>query len=269
MCNYINQYTQFFRSVAALFLGIGLLSSCNQSHQLGMEDNPQEILDRKLDDPQSVLTPSESITLLNHDGELTTRDEISESLTESEDRAIAILANHMDRGSGNLEDRAISILANHMDRGSGNLDFGSLEQCRAEPASLDPIPGQEAAVLSQAALNDEACMHSLDIALQLRDKIVTAVTQGDVALLGQKWQLFQRLRVIEHPEIEQLIQGEVLPALDVMILQRVDDFKNSIITGNVSKARGQLDQLIIIKHNLSSASIACDINDLEEQLGQV
>ena len=438
MCNHINQSTLFVRSVAALFLGTGLLSGCSQSHQLGMEDNPQEILDRKLNDPQAELTPSESITLLHHCvglGEQSAAPAAGETVSmfvgntgagrstflnallgcqmkvevdEFEAQRIVVdpdsdiaevmpighhgsrsqtflpqvvqapndpetaycdcpgfgdtrgaeinIANAINirkvlqqatgvkaiflteysdligsRGSGiaamkamcqqmfgggelgisnlrryqnsvflgitkaplrteigrpfsidsirlrlNKSDSEIAqILANRvflcdpLDRGSDNPDFWSLEQCRAEIAQSEAIPRQRATTLFQTALNDSDLTHLLNTARHLRAKIAGAATRVDVDALGQSWQLLQHLRVIEHPEIERLIHGEVFPTLDTIILKRVDDFKNSTITGNVNKARRQLDQLIIIKHNLSGAPIACDINDLEEQLGQV
>ena len=41
-----------------------LLGSCSRSQQLGVQDDPQEILNNKLRDPGAVLTPNQSITLL-------------------------------------------------------------------------------------------------------------------------------------------------------------------------------------------------------------
>ena len=49
-----------------LSLATSLLGGCSQAHQLGMEDNPQEILDTKLNNPHAELTPNQSISLVNH-----------------------------------------------------------------------------------------------------------------------------------------------------------------------------------------------------------
>jgi hypothetical protein len=47
-----------------------LLGSCSRAQQLGIGETPQEILDRKLNNPEAILTPNQSITLLNHCAEL-------------------------------------------------------------------------------------------------------------------------------------------------------------------------------------------------------
>jgi energy-coupling factor transporter ATP-binding protein EcfA2 len=52
--------------ILLLSLGILLLGSCNRAHHLGMEDNPQEILNTKLNNPQAELTPNQSISLVNY-----------------------------------------------------------------------------------------------------------------------------------------------------------------------------------------------------------
>jgi hypothetical protein len=41
-----------------------LLGSCSRSQQLGIGETPQEILDRKLNNPEAILTPDQSVTLL-------------------------------------------------------------------------------------------------------------------------------------------------------------------------------------------------------------
>jgi hypothetical protein len=47
-----------------------LLGSCSRSQQLGMGETPQAILDYKLNNPEVILTPDQSITLLSHCAEL-------------------------------------------------------------------------------------------------------------------------------------------------------------------------------------------------------
>ena len=60
-------------AIILLALATILLGSCGQSHQLGMEDNPEEILERKINNPDQVLTPNQSISLLNHCTQLGTQ----------------------------------------------------------------------------------------------------------------------------------------------------------------------------------------------------
>jgi hypothetical protein len=52
--------------ILLLFLGTLLLGSCNRAHHLGIEDNPQEILNTKLNNLQAVLTSNQSISLVNY-----------------------------------------------------------------------------------------------------------------------------------------------------------------------------------------------------------
>ena len=52
--------------IAMLALTTNLLGGCGQVQQLGIEGNPQEILDKKLNNPQVKLTANESITLVDH-----------------------------------------------------------------------------------------------------------------------------------------------------------------------------------------------------------
>ncbi len=439
MYNINCQSTPSACSIAALFLGISLLSGCHQSHQLGMEYNPQEILDKKLNDPQVVLTPSESITLLHHctrlgeqsaapatektvsifagntgagkstslnallgcrmkvvrsrdiglsgvrrqvvivdpdsdiaevmpighhssqsqtflpqivqvpnspenaycdcpgfsdtrcpeinianainirkvlqrangvkaifltsynglledrgnsiktmenmcqqmfgggeiginnlkryqdsvrlgitkapifeDGEPITCDEVSELLIESRNKIAEILANRV-------------FLFDPLDRGSDNRDFWSLEQCRNEIAQLESIPQQEAATLFQTAINDKDRTYLLDTARHLRAQITRSITQVDTTTLGQRWQLFQQLRIIEHPEIERL-QGEVLSEINVAILKRAEGVTSSASVRNFDDAERKLDQLVSITNNLPGAPLVCDINDLRANL---
>ena len=66
MCIRSSSFTKFAHGIALLSLGTGLLSNCSQAHQLGMEDDPQEILEMKLNNPQTELTPTQSVFLLGH-----------------------------------------------------------------------------------------------------------------------------------------------------------------------------------------------------------
>jgi hypothetical protein len=70
MCTSYSTLSRFTYLIVLLSLGAGLLGSCNRAQQLGMKDNPQEILNHELNAPEAVLTPNQSITLLNHCAEL-------------------------------------------------------------------------------------------------------------------------------------------------------------------------------------------------------
>ena len=52
--------------IILLSLATILLSSCSRAHQLGMGDNPQVILNTKLNNPHAELTSKQSISLVNH-----------------------------------------------------------------------------------------------------------------------------------------------------------------------------------------------------------
>jgi hypothetical protein len=126
-----------------------------------------------------------------------TRNTVRELLTGSDSDIAAILANRI-------------FLFDPLDRAADNPDFWSMQRCRTEIAQLGHIPQQQAANLFQTALTDGDQVHLLDTVRALQPKIINAITQGDVTALGQHWQLLQRLRVIEHPEANQLIEGQVL-----------------------------------------------------------
>ena len=64
------QFTKRVCSIVLLFWGGILLGGCSRAHQLGMEDNPQEILDMKLADPNRGLSTTESISLIEHCAQL-------------------------------------------------------------------------------------------------------------------------------------------------------------------------------------------------------
>jgi hypothetical protein len=87
-----------------------------------------------------------------------------------------------------------------------------------------------------------------------------------VAALGQHWQLLLRLGVIQHQEVNQLIEGEVVPAINTIILQRVDAFKDSTAARKFDTAQRQLNQLESITSHLPGAPLLCNINSLKEHL---
>ena len=160
------------------------------------------------------------------------------------------------------------FLFDPLDRGSNNPDFWSIERCRTEIDQLDSIPQREATTLFQTVLTDSDRTHLLNTIRQLRPKISHAITQGDSATLGRYWQLLQRLRVINHQEIEQLMQGEVLPTIDSAIFQRVDAFKDDATVRNFDDAERALKLIIEIKNNLPGAPIPLDINALNRHLAR-
>ena len=65
--------TKIIRRISAislLFLGTILLGSCNQPRQLGVAENPQDILDAKLANPKQKLSTQDSIALMQYCTEL-------------------------------------------------------------------------------------------------------------------------------------------------------------------------------------------------------
>ncbi|MHA7877337.1 MAG: GTPase domain-containing protein [Bacteroidota bacterium] len=69
------KFNKVIHSITLLAVVTILLGGCDQArHQLDMEETPQEILDRKLEDRNAVLTPNQSITLIDHCAELGERN---------------------------------------------------------------------------------------------------------------------------------------------------------------------------------------------------
>jgi hypothetical protein len=136
------------------------------------------------------------------------------------------------------------ILANRiflfdpLDRATDNLDFWHREQLHTVISQLRHIPQQQAKNLFQTTFTDGDKVYLLDTVRQLKSKIVTAITQGDVTELDQHWQLLQRLRIIEHPEVEQLVEGQVLPAINVA-LRQLGDIETWTHTHNFAQAGEQ------------------------------
>ena len=66
MCTTYLQSRKSMYHIILLSLATILLSSCSRAHQLGMGDNPQVILNTKLNNPHAELTSKQSISLVNH-----------------------------------------------------------------------------------------------------------------------------------------------------------------------------------------------------------
>jgi energy-coupling factor transporter ATP-binding protein EcfA2 len=164
-----------------------------------------------------------------------------------------------------------TILANRiflfdpLDRAGDNPDFWSLADCRNEIDQLDSIPQREATNLFQTVLTDSDRTHLLNTIRQLRPKITNAITQGEVAALGQHWQLLQRLRVIQHPAIEQLIQGEVLPAINVA-LQQLGDLETWTDENEFDQAEAHIARLRQLIQQLPGAALDVDPDALNQRL---
>jgi hypothetical protein len=158
------------------------------------------------------------------------------------------------------------FLFDPLDRGSNNPDFWSLAQCRTEIAQLDSIPQSVATTLFRVPLADSDHRYLLTTVRELRSKIVNAITQGEVATLRQYWQLLLRLRVIEHPEVEQLIEGGVLPAINVAILERAGAIKDAARAYAFDGAQEQLTKLISIANNLPDMLMPCNIDGLQRNM---
>jgi ABC-type dipeptide/oligopeptide/nickel transport system ATPase component len=171
-----------------------------------------------------------------------------------------------------------TILANRiflfdpLDRATDNPDFWSLARCRNEIAQLDSIPQREASALFQTTLTDSDQVHLLTTVRRLKSKMVNAIRQAvirqpkmkvmtldkdgpevssirylaaipsfHVYELAFDGDTLQQLRIINHPEVDRLIEGQAWPAINTAILQRVDTLKSSANAHNFRDAEDQLD----------------------------
>ncbi|MCU0317893.1 MAG: hypothetical protein MUC61_00940 [Amoebophilaceae bacterium] len=158
------------------------------------------------------------------------------------------------------------FLFDPLDRAIDNPDFWPIERFRTEIAQLEYIPQQQAVHLFQTTLTDSDKVHLLTTIRQLHAQIASAITQGDVTALGQHWQLLQRLRIIEHPEVHELIEGQVLPDINIAILQKANAVRSSANVLDFEDARRQLSELISIIGHLPGVPLACDINAIQKHI---
>jgi hypothetical protein len=186
-------------------------------------------------------------------GEPLTTDTVRELLTGANSDIATILANRI-------------FLFDPLDRTEDNPHFWSIPRCRTEIARLEHIPQQLAKNLFQTTLTDGDQVHLLTTVRRLRPKMVNAITQGDVTALGQHWQLLQRLRVVEHPEVDQLIEGGVLPTLKNEVLKRIDSFKYYANAHDFALAENQLDFLTTLQDAIPGAPLELDLNALRRNL---
>jgi hypothetical protein len=216
-----------------------------------------------------------------------TRNTVRELLTGSDSDIAAILANRI-------------FLFDPLDRAADNPDFWSMQRCRTEIAQLGHIPQQQTENLFQAVLTDSDRTHLLDTVRALQPKIVNAIRQTEMVIkerifnrerepmltllelligpsvlstpslhvqeLGDCWKTLQRLQIIEHPEVDQFIEGQVLPAINVAILQRVDAFRSSASAHEFCKAHNQLFLINKILDCLDGAPLAVNIDTLRGHL---
>jgi hypothetical protein len=190
---------------------------------------------------------------LCEDDEPLTQNTVRELLTSANSDIATILANRI-------------FLFDPLDRATDNPDFWSVQRCRTEITQLKHIPQQQAKNLFQTTLTNGDKVHLLNTIRQLKPKIVTAITQGDVTTLGQHWQLLQRLRIIEHPEIGQLIEGEILSAINTAILKQADAIKSSANAFNFDDAQQRLDKLTSIVRQIPDAPLVCDIDEIQRHI---
>ena len=425
------QSIKYMYRVILLAIGAICLGSCSHSHQMGMEDNPQEILNRKLNDRDAVLNPSQSITLLNHCAQLGEQNAASAAkkvvtmvlgntgagkstslnalmgcqmkteIDECDEEIIIVdpesprpevmpighgrrsqtflpkiaqdpqhpnsaycdcpgfadnrgaeinianslaikhvlhrshgvnavfLAEYSDffgsRGSniqamenmcqqmfggvdniGRYQNAVLlgitkapiynrrgqpfsvnsirlkltqanspiaHILANRvflfdpLDRGHANPEFWSLERCRNEITQLDSIPQQQATNLFRMALTDSDRTHLLETIHQIQPRITNAILQGDVTALAQQWQLLQRLHVIEHPEITQLVEGQVVPAINVA-LRQLGDIETWTNAYDFDQAEAHIARLTQLMQQLPGAALDVNLDALRQRLAR-
>nr|MCU0318440.1 hypothetical protein [Amoebophilaceae bacterium] len=92
------------------------------------------------------------------------------------------------------------------------------------------------------------------------------IEQGDVTNLGQHWQLLQCLRVVEHPEAHQIIEGQVFPAVNIAILQKAEEVKDSASAFDFDDAQRKLSALTDIISHLPGVTLTCDIDVLQRHI---
>jgi energy-coupling factor transporter ATP-binding protein EcfA2 len=166
-----------------------------------------------------------------------------------------------------------TILANRiflfdpLDRATDNLDFWHREQLCTVIGQLRYIPQQQAKNLFQTTLTDGDQVHLLDTVRQLKPKIVHAITQGDVTALGQHWQLLQRLRVIEHPEVDQLVEGQVVPAINVE-LRQLGDIETWTNAYDFDQAEAHIARLTQLMQQLPGATLDINLDVLRQNLAR-
>ena len=186
------------------------------------------------------------------DDEPTTRNTVRGLLTDTNSPIAQILANRI-------------FLFDPLDRGGDNPDFWSIARCRTEIERLDSIPQQEAATLFQTALTNSDHRHLLTTVRRLRPKITQAIAQGNDTALAQHWQLLQQLHVIEPPEVEQLMQGEVLPAINVA-LEQFGDIARWTEEHNFDQAEDQIAHLTRLIQQLPGAALDINVAALRQHL---
>jgi energy-coupling factor transporter ATP-binding protein EcfA2 len=191
---------------------------------------------------------------LYEEGELVTKNMVRGLLTDANSDIATILANRI-------------FLFDPLDRATDNLDFWHREQLRTVISQLRHIPQQQAKNLFQTTLTDGDQVHLLDTVRQLRPKMVNAITQGDIPALGQHWQLLQRLKVVEHPEVDQLIEGAVVPAIN-MALRQLGDMETWTKAYNFDQAEAHIALLTQLIQQLPGATLDINPDVLRQHLAR-
>jgi hypothetical protein len=86
-----------------------------------------------------------------------------------------------------------------------------------------------------------------------------------VAALGQHWQLLLRLGVIQHQEVNQLIEGEVVPAINVA-LQQLGDLETWTDENEFDQAEAHIARLRQLIQQLPGAALDVDPDALHQRL---
>jgi predicted GTPase len=201
----------------------------------------------------SVLLGITKAPLYNRRGQPVSINSVRSRLTQNNTPIAQILANRI-------------FLFDPLDRAMDNPDFWPIERCRTEIAQLEYIPQQQAVHLFQTTLTDSDKVHLLTTVRQLQPPIISAIEQGDVTNLGQHWQLLQRLRVVEHPEVHQIIEGQVFPAVNIAILQKAEEIKDSTSVLDFDDAQRKLSVLTDIISHLPGVPLLCNVNELRRHV---
>jgi Zn-dependent oligopeptidase len=71
---------------------------------------------------------------------------------------------------------------------------------------------------------------------------------------------------MEHPEVQQFIEGQVFSAIDVAILQKAEEVESSTIVLDFDNAQRKLSELTDIISHLPGVTLTCDINAIQRHM---
>jgi hypothetical protein len=118
----------------------------------------------------------------------------------------------------------------------GRADFWSRDRFLTEIDQIPAIPQRLAKDLFQTVLtSDDKVMLQCIVENQV-DAMRCALAQCDYSAAGCCWRLLNRLRIIEHEEIERRINRQARPHLRVHATERMDVFREHVVQRDFTEA---------------------------------